>query len=201
MVTDEERKKALEDARAAATAKLQGRYSDMSENEQALFFAIEQGLGLDKETCIRDLRKHKEKEFARMAEDEYNRNLDALKEKQKWTTESFKALETAMVPVDATRQKIFSWDFRFKDEITGVQCSTIREIFRSTCTELADPLVIVDRKRFIREVSNKHDREIVEGKFDRKEIGWSGPEDDNARYLVVKFMLRAREKLSEELHE
>ena len=201
MVTDEERKRALEDARAAATAKLQGKYSDMSENEQALFFAIEQVLGLDRETCIRDLRMHKEKEFALMVNDECKRNLDALKEKQKWTTESFKALESAMVPVDTISQAVFRWDFSFKDEITGMQSSTIREIFRSACTELADPLVLVDRKKFIREASSQHDREIVEGNFDRKEVGWSGPEDDNARYFTVKFMLRVREKLSQELHE
>ncbi len=193
MVTDEERKKALADARDTVTARLKDMQSDMSENEEALFLVIEQELNLNREQCMKRLRMHKEEEFARMVDEEYKRNLDALEKRLKWTVESFKAFEKAMIPVDATNeQTILGWEFRFKDEMTGVESPTIREIFRFICTGLPDPLVLTYPKRFVQEVSSKYDRKIFEQEFDRKDLGWEEGKDDSARYYRVKFMLRQR---------
>ena len=172
MVTDQERKRLLADARRVVTAKLQGVRSDMSEYEQALFRVIEQELDLDREECMKRLRMQKEQEFARMVDEEFKRNLYVLTKKQKVTNESFKAFEAAMIPVNVTDQKIFGWDFRFKDEVTGAISLTIREIIPQTCTELPDPLVLIDRRRFVQEVSSKYDGRIFEHEFDRKDVGW-----------------------------
>ena len=193
IVTDKERRKALEDARDAVTARLKSTQSDMSENEEALFLVIEQYLNLDREKCMNRLRMKKEEEFAQMVDEEYKRNLNVLKKRQKWTAEYFKAFEKVIMPVDVTNeQTIFGWEFRFKDEVTGVKSPTIREIFRFTCTDLPDPLVLTNPKRFIQEVSSKYDRRIFEHEFDRKDLGWEEGKDSSERYYKLKFMLRQR---------
>lgn len=187
----EEVTKAHIEARAAAKAKMQRMQSSLSENEQAIFLAIEKHLGIDKETCIKNLRMHKKQEFERLFKEEYMRNLDALRNEPKWITESFKALEHAVTPVDATKaQYVLGWDFRFKDEITGSKTPPIREIFRPKCA-LPDVLLLTDRQQFIQEVRSRYNGKIFEHEFDRKQAGWEPAKDGGTRYLIVKFMLRA----------
>ena len=187
----EEVRKAHIEARTAANAKILRMRSDLSENEQALFLAIEKHLGLDRETCINDLRMHSRQEFDRLVNEEYRRNLDALRNKPKWITESIKALEIAVIPVNATDpQNILGWGFRFKDEITRSKTPPIREIFRRTDFELPDALLLTRRQQFIQEVRSRYDRKIFEHKFDRKQAGWEQEKHGGARYFTVKFMLR-----------
>ncbi len=195
MVTEEERKKALADARAVAMAKLQGMRLDMSENEQALFLAIEQELGLTREECIKRLQLHKKQEFDRIVDEEYKRNISTIDRKEKWTrkwmSESFKALEEVMVPVSVgSEQKILGWDFRFRDEKTGAKSPTIRELFQYLCGELPNPLVLRDRGKFVQEAATRYDRKVFEHMFDRKEVDGDRWKDEGTRYYSVKFMLR-----------
>ena len=187
----DEVRKARVRARAAATAKIQEMHSGLSENEQALFLAIEQHLGLDKETCIGNLRIHNRKELDRLISEEYARNLETLRKNPKWIEESFKTFETAVIPVKpANEQKILGWGFRFKDEVTGSKSPPIREIVRQKPIELPDVLLLTHRNRFIEEVRNRYDGKVFEHVFDRMQVGWAPGKHGFERYFAVKFMLR-----------
>jgi len=190
--TIEEVRKAHIEARAAAASKIQGMWSGLSENEQALFLAIEQHLGLDRETCMNNLRTFRRQEFNRLVDEGYRLNLDALRRNQKWIVESFKAFETAVIPVkDTDEQNILGWTYRFKDEITGSKSPTIREIIRHKNIELPDLLLLTRRNQFIEEIRNRYDRKIVAHEFDRVQAGWKPEKNGGSRYFSVKFMLRA----------
>ncbi|HTY75000.1 MAG TPA: hypothetical protein VMD05_05480 [Candidatus Nanoarchaeia archaeon] len=192
MVSEDMRKKALEDARATVAARLQARHSDMSENEQALFLVIEQHLGLNRQKCMELLRAHKQREFDRLVVEEYNRNLAMLKDGKGRPTDYFKMLENIVVPVKVTdEQKILGWGFRFKDEVTGSKSPPIREIFRQKNAAASKTVSINDRERFIQEVRSEYDGKIFEHHFDRMQVGWEPGKKGTERFFTVKFMLRA----------
>jgi len=193
MVSDDVRKKALDDARTAVAARLQARHSDMSENEQALFLVIEQHLGLNRQKCMELLRTHKQQEFDRLVVEEYNRNLAMLKSGKVGPTDYFKTLENIIVPVKVSNeQAILGWGFRFKDEVTGSKSPPIREIFRSKNAATPKTVSIDDRERFIQEVRSEYDGKIFDHKFDRMQVGWEPGKKGTERFFTVKFMLRAR---------
>ncbi len=192
MVNEEQRKKLLEEAREAVTAKLQRSRSDISEVEQALFLVIEQELGLNRETVMNRLKMRKQEEFNRLVDEEYKRRLDGIEKKREWTTESFKAFEAVMMPVDPSDEKPLGWDYRFADELAGAKSATIREIFRYNYSSLADPQVLSDPNNWLQGVADKFDGKIVEHVFDRKEIDGTQWNDESTRYYKVSFKLRKR---------